>query len=197
MPLYMEALLQGYNGKLKGENARKISPAGMFYVPVQDFVDGGLETDEFSGLKLQGLAILDKEALLLAEREFDDGYKAKSMQVQLKKDGTFSKLSQGLTAEQYKSMNIFLTKEVEKRFNEMCEGVINQKPLHNGTYSSCDFCDYYSVCATDLAVEKNEVMAQKMSVEDFFEAIKNDDCNNNAVNLEENALFGVQKGGGL
>lgn len=197
MPLYMEALLQGYNGKLKGDVTKKISPAGMFYVPVQDFVDGGLENDEFSGLKLQGLAILDKEALLLAEREFADGYKSKTMQVQLKKDGTFSKLSQGLTAEQYKSMNNFITKEVEKRFNDMCEGVISQKPLHNGTYSSCEFCDYYGICATDLAVEKNEVMAHKMSIDEFFELIKIDEDNKNTHNSNNIVVMADEKGGGL
>lgn len=151
LPLYLDALLQ--NGSKRG---RRLSPAGMFYIPVQEIVKSVKTAGEAGeGLKLQGLAVLDMEALVLAERDFEAGSHAQTMQVHLKKDMTFGRHTLGLSAAEYRLVQHALRQMVAGRLGEMLSGDIRQRPVAPQGRPVCEYCDYYPVCALDLAVESD------------------------------------------
>lgn len=159
LPLYMEALLT--NARQEGLRLR---PAGMFYVPVQELIKS-VKTDEEAGaaFKLRGMAILDREALVLAERDFSPGHHARTMQVQWKKDDSFGARTQGLTPEEYGFLQRGLKKLVRRSVERVQAGEIRQRPLEISGRRLCDYCDFYPVCALDLAVDCDKLAVEKLS----------------------------------
>lgn len=152
MPLYLQALLEGR----KNDDATKLKPAGMFYVPVQEIVKSVSGADDGgAAVKLQGLAILDMEALTLAERGLADGGRAKTMNVYIKKDNTFGANTLGITPAEYDFTQACLKREAGEVLADMLGGNVEQRPVMNGGRAVCEFCDFYAMCALDLAVENN------------------------------------------
>jgi ATP-dependent helicase/nuclease subunit B len=164
LPFYLDALLQ--NGKKHGRNFK---PAGMFYVPVQEIIKNvkSLE-EEGAALRLQGLAILDMEALVLAERDFEPGSHAKTMQVHLKKDCTYGRGTQGLTMSEYAFMQDSLRKMAKERLDEILGGEIRQRPIIRGGKPICEYCDYYAMCAVDLAVDMDGCVVEDLSKDEVL-----------------------------
>lgn len=157
LPLYLEALLR--NAK-EGEQLR---PAGMFYVPVQEIVKNVRFLDEAGAtVKLQGLALLDAEALLLAERELKPGAHAKTMHIYWKKDNTFGLSALGLSPQEYNFMQSCLQKQVADSLEHLQAGEIRQRPLEQNGRLVCEYCDFYTVCAVDLAVERDSRPVEKL-----------------------------------
>jgi ATP-dependent helicase/nuclease subunit B len=164
LPFYLDALLQ--NGSKRGRNFK---PAGMFYVPVQEIIKNvkSLE-EEGAALRLQGLAILDMEALVLAERDFEPGSHAKTMQVHLKKDCNFGRGTQGLTMPEYAFMQDSLREMAKERLDEILGGEIRQRPVIRGGKPICEYCDYYAMCAVDLAVEMDGCVVEDLSKDEVL-----------------------------
>lgn len=161
LPLYLEALLQSGGDKLR--------PAGMFYVPVQEIIKNvqSLEEDG-AAVKLQGLAILDTEALLLAERDFEPGKYAKTMQVQWKRDNSFGQKSLGLLPAEYSFMQHCLRRQAADSIERLQAGEIRQRPLEQNGRLICEYCDYYSLCAVDLAVDGQSRTVERLSKEEVM-----------------------------
>ena len=156
LPLYLEALLQA--------NSQNLRPAGMFYIPVQEIVKNVQSlAEEGASVKLQGLAILDMEALLLAERDLEPGKYAKTMSVYWKRDSSFGRNSLGLFPAEYSFMQHCLRRQAANSVERLQAGEIRQLPLERNGRLICEYCDYYSVCAVDLAVEKQSRTVDKIS----------------------------------
>ena len=161
LPFYLQALLEGAPGADK-----PLRPAGMFYVPVQEVIksvksveDGG------AAVKLQGLAILDMEALTLAERDIAPGSYAKTMQVHIKKDQSFGSKTLGLTPAEYEFMQACLKREAGKTLTAVLGGDIGQRPTVQNGRPICEYCDFYAICALDLAVETQAKEVAGLSTE--------------------------------
>lgn len=167
LPLYLEALLQ--NGQKSG---RKLAPAGMFYIPVQEIIKSVKSAGESGdALKLQGLAILDIEALTLAERDLEPGSHTRTMQVHLKKDMTYGQHTLGLTPAEYKLVQRALRQMVAGRLDEMLSGDISQRPIAPQGKPVCEYCDYYPMCAVDLAVESDVRPVENLSTSQVMERL--------------------------
>lgn len=158
LPLYLEALLNNR------KDERRLRPAGMFYVPVQEIVKNVRSLEEKgAAVKLQGLAVLDAEALLLAERELGPGAYAKTMHVHWKKDGGFGQHTLGLSPQEYDFMQSCLKKQVAESLSQLQAGEIRQRPLEQNGRLACEYCDFYTVCAVDLAVEQESRQVENLS----------------------------------
>lgn len=166
LPLYLAALLQ--DAGARGQNVR---PAGMFYVPVQEIIKSVRSDDEEgAAVRLQGLAILDAEALTLAERDLEPGHNAKTMTVRLNKDMTYGKGTLGLSPAEYKFVQACLQEEAAEKLAAINRGEVGQLPVAPSGRPVCEYCDYYALCAVDLAVssrfcpidklEKTEVISR-------------------------------------
>lgn len=164
LPLYLQALLQNAE-----DEGHKAMPAGMFYVPVQEIIKSVKSgEDEGAAVKLQGLAILDMEALVLAERDLDAGQHAKTMQVHIKKDNTFGSTTLGLTPTEYKFMQNCLLAEAGEKLDAIMQGELSQRPVAPGGRPICEYCDYYALCAVDLAVEPQICPLEKLSKDEVL-----------------------------
>lgn len=158
MPLYLRALLD--NARTAGEKAtdkmgdKLPKPAGMFYVPVQEIIKSVKAADEDgAAVKLQGLAILDMEALVLAERDLVPGAYAKTMQVHIKKDNSYGATTLGMSPAEYDFMQACLGREAGATLGAMLSGEVSQRPVLQNGRMACEYCDFYALCALDLAVE--------------------------------------------
>lgn len=161
LPLYLQALLEGAPGS---------RPAGMFYVPVQEIVKSVKSAEESgAAVKLQGIAILDMEALTLAERDIAPGSYAKTMQVQIKKDLSFGGRTLGLTPPQYDFMQACLKREAAETLSAMLDGELAQRPVAKGGRTICEFCDYYALCALDVAVSPQVKEVEPISTAQVLE----------------------------
>lgn len=159
MPLYLDALL----ASRRQEGARQL-PAGMFYVPVQEVIKSvKAADDEGASVKLQGLAILDIEAITLAERDFEPGSRARTMKVHLKKDNTFGVATLGLAPAQYAFVQDCLKRDAGSALQAMLLGDVSQRPVVSRGRAACEFCDFYPICALDLAVEPKMREAKDLS----------------------------------
>lgn len=159
MPLYLAALLE--NAGARGQAAR---PAGMFYVPVQEVIKSVRSgEEEGAALRLQGLAILDVEALTLAERDLEPGSSAKTMQVRLNKDMTFGQNTLGLSPAEYDFVQACLKAEAAAKLAAINGGEVSQMPVAPAGRPICEFCDYYALCAVDLAVSPRACPVEKLS----------------------------------
>ncbi|MBQ2888045.1 MAG: PD-(D/E)XK nuclease family protein, partial [Firmicutes bacterium] len=164
LPLYLQALLQNAE-----DAGRKALPAGMFYVPVQEIIKSVKSgEDEGAAVKLQGLAILDMEALILAERDLDAGCYAKTMQVHIKKDNTFGSTTLGLTPSEYNFVQNCLLAEAGEKLDAIMQGELSQRPVAPGGRPICEYCDYYALCAVDLAVEPQICPLEKLSKDEVL-----------------------------
>ncbi len=161
LPLYLEALLQNGRDRLR--------PAGMFYVPVQEIIKNvqSLEEDG-AAVKLQGLAILDTEALLLAERDLEPGQYAKTMSVYWKRDSSFGRNTLGLLPAEYNFMQHCLRRQAADSVQRLQAGEIRQRPLEQNGRLICEYCDYYSLCAVDLAVDMNSRPVERISKDEVL-----------------------------
>lgn len=158
LPLYLEALLRNV------KDGRQLRPAGMFYVPVQEIVKNVRSlAEEGAAVKLQGLAVLDTEALLLAERGLEPGAHAKTMHVQWKKDSSFGPHTLGLSPQEYAFMQDCLQKQAAECLGRLQAGEIRQRPLEQNGRLICEYCDFYTVCAVDLAVERDSRPVENLS----------------------------------
>ncbi len=167
LPLYLEALLQ--NGRRMG---RKLAPAGMFYIPVQEIIKSVKKAGESGdAVRFQGLAILDIEALTLAERDMEPGKSAKTMQVHIKKDNTYGSKTRGLTAGEYGMMQTALQRMVRDQLDRMLSGEIRQQPIAEQGREICERCDYYPLCALDRAVESDVRQIEKISTQEAMRRI--------------------------
>lgn len=157
LPLYLEALLQ--------TSRQKLRPAGMFYVPIQEIIKNVQSlAEEGASVKLQGLAILDTEALLLAERDLEPGRYAKTMNVYWKRDSSFGRSTMmGLLPAEYNFMQHCLRRQAAASVERLQAGEIRQRPLEQNGRLICEYCDYYSVCALDLAAERQSRNVDKIS----------------------------------
>lgn len=161
LPLYLQALLE--NARLSGQN---LKPAGMFYVPVQEVIKSVKSADETgAAVKLQGLAILDMEALTLAERDIAPGAYAKTMQVYIKKDQSYGGGTLGLTPPEYEFVQACLKRAAGQSLTAILQGELAQRPVTRGGRPICEHCDFYPLCALDLAVEPQVKEVDRLSTQ--------------------------------
>lgn len=169
MPLYLQALLNNTHGK--GAD-KPVKPAGMFYVPVQEIIKSvKAADDDGASVKLQGLAILDIEALTLAERDLAPGTHAKTMQVHIKKDNSYGATTLGISPAEYDFMQACLNREAGGTLSAMLSGEVAQRPVLQNGRQACEYCDFYALCALDLAVESKVKEVQPLSSRQVIERL--------------------------
>ncbi len=171
LPVYLQALL---NNARKNQSGKAAAPAGMFYIPVRDVIESVKQPAQAGGkqIKLKGLAILDMEAIGLAENELpENGGSAKTMSLRLKKDGSFMKSAGGITPRQYGLLQEHIEEEMKRQLQSLLSGDISQYPVSIDGVPVCDYCEYSGLCAVDNSVEANLREVRSLSNEQVFAAL--------------------------
>ena len=154
MPIYLQALLES----IGGETGRNAKPAGMFYFPVQDWVaavNSGKDGNLTRIKKLQGIIILDDEAVQLAEQNLSTNRSAVTMNLSLNKDKDgdpslqYRKGESGIRPDDYQVMQNYIRRNLTANVHKILQGDIRQLPLSKNNQPDCEYCDYEKICLLD------------------------------------------------
>ncbi|MGI5824550.1 MAG: PD-(D/E)XK nuclease family protein [Bacillota bacterium] len=173
MPIYLEALLNSRRGK----GDKIIKPAGMFYFPVREVVEAVDKPDERRRgkvQKLQGLVILDDEAIRLAETDFFEERSAKTMDLKLNKNGSYGKNAKAIMNVEYDVLVEYIKKHLSENLQNILQGDIRQLPVLKDDRLSCDFCDFRSLCLLDNCINTDFYQISDQKPEDIMHKMQED-----------------------
>ncbi len=136
------------------ESVDKSVPAGVLYMPshtAKSELDRNATTEQTKSLleknyKMRGV-VLDDENVVKAMEEDVAG---KYIPVNVNKDGSYSKSSKLMTADEFFAMKKYIDRIVGEMADNLTSGKIEASPLCDGNSSPCNFCDYYSVCLKSM-----------------------------------------------
>ncbi|MTI70016.1 MAG: helicase-exonuclease AddAB subunit AddB [Firmicutes bacterium] len=155
-------------------------PAGVFYFKIDDplvkdkDVSDDPEKEIFKKLKLDGVALKDKEIVKSLDNEIERERKSPVIPVQVKKNGDLSKRSSALDEKEMKDMISHVRSVISDVGKELVKGNIRIDPCKLGTNDSCRYCDYKSICQFDTSFEDNSYrVLNKLKDKEVIERIKN------------------------
>ena len=136
------------------ESVDKSIPAGVLYMPshtAKSELDRNATKEQTKSLleknyKMRGV-VLDNENVVKAMEEDIGG---KYIPVNVNNDGSYSKASKLMTADEFSAMKKYIDKIVGEMADNLTSGKIEASPLCNGNSSPCNYCDYYSVCLKSM-----------------------------------------------
>ena len=172
MPIYLEAVLNSR----RTDKEKNIKPAGMFYFPVKETVNSVENPNEQAKKiqKLQGLIILDDEAIRLAENDFFENSSAETMDLKLKKNGDFGKNARTINGFQYDIILTYIKKRLSENLSNIINGNISQIPVLNNNKYSCEFCDFRKICILDNCLRLDYCKIQNHKPEDVINIMRSD-----------------------
>jgi len=143
--------------------AKKILPAGVFYVPLRaksDSADtryavlGRTPADALTAYQHTGR--FDGKALLqLDNRGLDKGDQFKFAK---KKDGDFHKRGEAMTTEAFAALLKKIEDDLRKHGERIFSGEIAARPYRKGNDRACDWCEYQPVCRFDSWIHPFNVL---------------------------------------
>lgn len=187
LPVYLNAALDVEEKKHPGQ---EVVPAGIFYYRMQDPIvargknDGETEEKILKELKLDGLVNADEAVLSHMERELRGT--SRYLPLGRNKDGSLSKSSKVLTAEEF---SVFLRYAGEKReelTRRIRAGEADALPYKLENSTGCDFCAYRDICGFDTRIEGYDY--REMEKYDREEAL-----NKMGEHSSEKSLDGTEK----
>ena len=132
------------------DSLENVSPAGVLYMPVRETYNSveRSATDEEALRKLQaqwkmgGILIDEREVLEGMEENFCEVF----IPVKVNKDESFSKTSPLASIEDMGRLSNLVKKHIVDMANALGDGDIKALPVDDGSYLTCQYCDYRSVC---------------------------------------------------
>jgi len=170
--VYLQVVLD--NSELFG--ASSAAPAGVYYSMVHDemvsgeMADAGQESKKVPGLRLEGLSVLDAEAVSMADPGLS-GH-SKLIPAAMKSGGGFYVNSPGVTTEQMELLRAHLTAGLRNLAGQMLEGLVAAAPLQSKNFDACAYCDYRAFCAFDRELTPNIRRLPKQKLEDVWQALE-------------------------
>lgn len=139
-----------------------VAAAGAFYFRIDDPMIDSTEQDPdkvksvIDGeLKLDGIAVENREVLEGLDQELYETGSSKVVQVRLKNDGAFTKDSKVVPEEALSGLMQHVKRTITHIGNEIVAGKIDILPIKNGQSTSCAFCDYRAICQFDRQLPGN------------------------------------------
>lgn len=152
------------------------APAGVYYSLVRDEMLAGEMADaeeggkKIPGLRLEGLSVLDAEAVEMADPGLA-GH-SKLIPAAMKSGGGFYANSPGVTPEQMGLLRTHLLDELRHLAGRMLEGLVAAAPLQSKNFDACAYCDYRAFCAFDRELTPNIQRLPSQKAEDIWLALE-------------------------
>jgi len=153
---YLDALWE--NSDRKDEN--KVLPAGMLYFKIDDPIIKGtsmstpeeIETAIMKRLKMRGLILADVQLI----KHMDNTIDGSSMIIpaRINKGDVLGKSSVA-SLDQFIVLRTYVKKLLGDMCSEIMKGNVPIKPYKKKKLSSCQYCNYSSVCQFDLTQKEN------------------------------------------
>lgn len=175
--LYLDAFLESGQELLNKE----LFPAGVFYFKIDDPIihsvkemsDEELEKLLLKDLKLSGMVLEDIDIVKNMDNKLDRY--SDILPVQLTKSG-FDKRSSTATLEEFNSLRELVRNIVAEIGEEILKGNVKVSPYKSKKNSSCDYCQYKSVCQFDILLEDNNYrIIKNLHKEEIWEKLKDND----------------------
>ncbi len=185
--VYMSAIIKN------GEKLLLSKPeiGGAYYFRIDDpMIDGDttvgskVEDEIFKELSLKGYVLEDAEIINNMDTEIGDRKSSDIIPVSFNKDGSTSKSSKTLTANEYKAL-LNKTDQVAKEIaGKIINGNINIQPYRKdaGDKTPCSYCDFKGVCQFDPSVDENSYRKiKKLKKDDILLEIMGEGGGNNEI----------------
>lgn len=170
--VYLQVVLD--NPEFFGDNSA--AGAGVYYSLVRDEMISGEMADaaedgkKVPGLRLEGLSVLDMEAVSMADPGLS-GY-SKLIPAAMKSDGGFYANSPGVTPEQMELLRAHLLSGLRDLAGQMLEGLVAAAPLQSKNFDACAYCDYRAFCAFDRELTPNIKRLPRQKAKDIWQALE-------------------------
>ena len=127
-----------------------------------------------SNFKMKGLILTDIKIVKLHDKYLEKGYSS-LVPAYIDKDGNISeKLSNGVTREQFESLQKYMHTIIKQISSEILNGNIDLKPYYKNKKTPCKYCDYKNICNFNMGgCENNYRYIDNKSKQEILEEIKN------------------------
>ena len=159
---------------------KKIVPSGMYYYRIQDPILNinetelsDLEEERLKRLKLRGLLLHDEQILRLFDQNIDQS--SLIIPATLNKNGSISKKSSTIKQDDLNILKRYVRKKAENIAKNIYEGQLSIRPYRYKEETSCDYCQYKSICRfdpTNVTESFNQIRTE--TEEKVFESMKGD-----------------------
>lgn len=124
-----------------------LNPVGTFYMPVKNNYNNYSE-NEFARYKLDGIMLNENSVLQRLDHNLAENSKSEIVNIAFTKSGELTKNSgnYALNQEELSSIMDYAFQVMNKAIDEMLCGYIQPKPYKKSEKTSCDYCQYKSVC---------------------------------------------------
>jgi len=128
--------------------------------------------EEGDELKLQGIAVLDSQALQLAERDITERKKARTMNVAIDKDNQPKAGESAVQPVDYNLISEFVKKQVGEQLCRMLDGDIAMRPFEKERQPHCEFCDYAAICRLENEMEPQYRSLRKLKAAEALDLMR-------------------------
>lgn len=121
--------------------------AGM-YMPVKNTF-GSLDDEEgILNYKLDGVFLKDDSVVFRMDKNLIEQNESDIINVKKKKDGSFNSTTEkfALSSEEFGKLKLYCVRLIDQAVDEMLEGYVVPKPYKIQQQTSCDFCQFKSMC---------------------------------------------------
>ena len=153
------------------KNTGEAKPAGAFYFHLFDPMsmseteqEDTIKADIQKQLQMNGVALKDNDVL----HAMDAGDTSVSIPSVVTKAGTVRKNAKALDMKQMNALMDHSKQQAKEYAQKMMEGDITIQPVKHGAKTSCDYCQYRTICAFDpLARGAQGTEIYSMSIEEL------------------------------
>lgn len=171
----------------KNRPDKEVVPAAVLYYHMADpYIQaqaGEIREEELNQairreLRMTGLVNDTDEIIQSLDHTMAD--KSDVIPVERKKDGSLSKASSVLAAEDFQNLCTFVNHKIREIGSRILDGEITVSPYEQGQNSACTYCDYQKVCGFDSRVEGYEKRSiDKMEQDEVLLRIREEAGNGN------------------
>ncbi|NSW89199.1 MAG: helicase-exonuclease AddAB subunit AddB [Firmicutes bacterium] len=148
--------------KTMGEKLKlPIMPGGILYFKIDDpiirnkkeLTEKDIEKAIMKELKMRGLLLADVKVIKEMDKTIDGD--SLIIPARINKGDVLGKASSAATIEQFNTLCKYVRKLLENLGMEMLKGDISIKPYKNKKITSCQYCNYTSICQFDPVLRDN------------------------------------------
>lgn len=158
--VYLDAILESAR-----YNDGNINPAAILYFKIDDPIikknenmeDEDIREEILKQLKMKGLVLKDQNIIRKMDNTLPEGEKGTSLVVpaSINKDGTISKNTSGVNADEFNVLRKYVKHTIKELSSDMLDGNIGITPYKSKESTSCDFCQFSSICQFDSTMKDN------------------------------------------
>lgn len=142
--------------------ASHLYPAGAFYFKIDDpLIESTQQLKEDvmaqlnSELKLDGLCLDSLEVLNSMDRSLSETGQSEVVKVKFKVSGEFTKDSKIVDLDHFNDLMFWVENKIIQIGTSLMEGNLDIHPCKNGTFTSCQYCQYGAICQFDTKFKGN------------------------------------------